>query len=232
MAKIFLLGTIQTYLAAWFGPLASCVASPDPHHPPALFLLALASPLVSSSHPLPSTARDGKSSASRPRSAGAAGSHPPPASPPSRVGLLATGWREGGREIDRARPRSDRTPPRSRERASSIRPRERRTHRIGAGSRGIQAREETGGDWSVSASSSRARADPRWNRRVPDRKGPALWIHRSQELRSNRNLFLLVTLKSRPFQRRMRKLLNPLFHLIQVLSIYQVMDKPRLAHPT
>uniref|UniRef100_A0A452XPW1 Uncharacterized protein n=1 Tax=Aegilops tauschii subsp. strangulata TaxID=200361 RepID=A0A452XPW1_AEGTS len=81
------------------------------------------------------------------------------------------GEREGVRST--ARPRSDRTPPRSRERASSIRPRERRAHRIGAGSRGIRAGEETGGgDWSVSASSSRARADPRWNRRVPDRRGP------------------------------------------------------------
>ncbi|KAI5005255.1 hypothetical protein ZWY2020_032498 [Hordeum vulgare] len=38
---------------------------------------------------------------------------------------------------------------------------------------GSGPREEAGGDCSDSISSSRARADPRWNRRGPIRRGPS-----------------------------------------------------------
>uniref|UniRef100_A0A453RRD1 Uncharacterized protein n=1 Tax=Aegilops tauschii subsp. strangulata TaxID=200361 RepID=A0A453RRD1_AEGTS len=84
-------------------------------------------------------------------------------------------------------------------RGSSIRSRERRAHQIRR-SRGIPSKEEravwrlTCADWPISASCSSARADP-WNRH---RRGLALWIHRSQESRSSKNLFSVVTLKSRP----------------------------------
>lgn len=100
----------------------------------------------------------------------------------------------------------------------------------------------------------------------------AQWIRRSQELMLNKNLFFLITLKSRsllydiiqrcsiqssdchnclfcadccsfflfaeiafydlrPFLAKMRRSLNPPFHTIQMVSIYQVKDKPKLALP-